>query len=123
MVRKLKKGEYYYYYYENGVPDYDVVDEFTSVWVDEHFLLHNESNKPAYIRYYNSTRRKKKVQNIQYRNHGLRDNIFGPADIFHNNSCLSPERYFINGKELTKKEWEEIAHIERNRLEILNQIT
>ena len=119
--RKVEPGEKIFYYDNNNILE-SRVDFYSDYWVDEDNFLHNESGVPCWIHYYDHERKYKEY--IEYRCHGILHNLFGPADVYFetNDNVVTKELYFIEGKELTKKQWKEKTYIERNRLEILNEI-
>ena len=122
MVRKLKEGEIFKYFIRDYGVDRLILNKKDIGWVDENGYLHNEDKKPSLIQYYD--REKRIIQAIHHYKNGKDHNIFGPAYIFFNevNKSIINQRYFIDGIEYNKETWEEKVYIERNRIEMLEEI-
>ena len=57
-----------------------------------------------------------KLEYKEYRKHGVLHNLFGTA--WYNEDSKIKESYYIDGKEMTKEDWE----IKRNRILMLEEI-
>jgi len=111
-MRKLKDGETYKCYYEDEFEVSYAENDGNNVTVDEDGFIHSYDDKPGF------------ESNVvkEWYNHGRVNRINGYA-IYYKHEENNPHSYYIDGViYYDLKKWEEKAHIERNREEILNQI-
>ena len=115
MIRKLKVGESSYYFdcVVQGKYTYDLTSDYVDIWVDKKRLQHNEPGVPSFICYLGNER--ERMVKKEFTVHGKYHNLFGPAIIDYE---TGENTYVINGKQLTKEQWE----IEANRIKMIEEI-
>ena len=119
MIRKINKWEGFKT--SSSFHDNRKCGAYEDVWVDENDIVHNETNIPAWITYYD--KENNFIVKKEFRKHGKKHNIYDGASIWYDKySNITNRFYYLEGKELRKKEWEERTYIERNRVKMMEVI-